>query len=109
MYKMKLYLSITDDLIDEVDSKWKYAKKARQISQELTALLAQAETEERDRRSKLNLSVKTTSFNMFGSEILAPSDSFAKRINGLEEEKHKLSNLVSQHEMANIKMFVKIN
>ena len=50
MYKMKLYLSITDDLIDEVDSKWKYAKKARQISQELTALLAQAETDRRQRR-----------------------------------------------------------
>lgn len=85
MYKMKLYLSLTDDLIDEVDSsRWKYAKKARQISQELTALLAQAETDERDRRNRLNHSIKTTSFNMFGSEILAPSESFVKRINGLE-------------------------
>jgi len=32
-----------------------------------------------------------------------------KIINHLEGEKDKLNNLISQHEMANIKMYIKLN
>lgn len=83
---MKQYLSITDDILSEIDiSRWKFGKKARMISKELVSLITSLEA---GKKNTMNHSVKTTSFNMYGSEILpskpAPSSSpLVKRINGL--------------------------
>jgi hypothetical protein len=81
---MKQYLAITDDIMSEIDtSKWKFAKKAKEISQELISAIVQIES----KSNKMNLSVKTTSFNMYGSDILNTGkepEEFVKRINGLE-------------------------
>lgn len=56
-------------------------------------------------------SVRTTAFN--GSPVdtatAGRGDDYVKIINSLELEKEKLNSLISQHEMANIKMFIKIN
>lgn len=60
----------------------------------------------------MNHSVKTTSFNIYNSQILKKSkepQSYARIITNLEQEKEKLNSLISQHEMANIKLYIKMN
>jgi hypothetical protein len=92
---MKQYLTITDDILSDIDtSRWKFGKKAKGISKELVSLITALEN-----KNAMKLSVKTTSFNMYASEILPnPSSSpFVKRINGLEVEREKLNSLISQH------------
>lgn len=102
---MKQYLTITDDILSDIDtSRWKFGKKAKNISKELVSLITAIEG-----GGGLGHSVKTTSFNMYQSQVLPSSSPFVKRINGLEVEREKLHSLISQHEMANIKMYVKLN
>lgn len=74
---MKQYLSITDDILGDIDiSRWKFGKKAKNISKELVSLITAAENSSKDaakglsQTSIMNHSVKTTSFNMYGSQIL---------------------------------------
>ncbi len=92
---MKQYLSITDDILGDIDiSRWKFGKKAKNISKELVSLITAIESTSNDpekginRNGLLNQSVKTTSFSMYGSQILPQnqqntSQPFVKRINGL--------------------------
>lgn len=61
--------------------------------------------------SKMVQSVNTTSFNLHcGGDMNNKGEgNYMKIINSLEFEKDKLNNLISQHEMANIKMYIKLN
>lgn len=89
---MKQYLSITDDILGDIDvSRWKFGKKAKSISKELVSLITAIEnstdpTKGLSQTSLMNHSVKTTSFNMYGSQILPQQanslepSSFVKRI-----------------------------
>jgi hypothetical protein len=90
---MKQYLSITDDILGDIDtSRWKFGKKAKSISKELVSLITAIENSSTDpakglsQTSLMNHSVKTTSFNMYGSQILAQQSTslepspFVKRI-----------------------------
>jgi len=76
-------------------------------------ILSIEEEELRQRReTKLRSSINTTKFSICQSEALkrkSNEEEYLKKINSLEFEKEKLHSLISQHELANIKMFIKIN